>query len=356
MPLSKQHPIRFCPSCGEKRREGANFCHACGFGIAESGGGGRASAIMLAAIALAMTVVAFAAVKLIDWDRPAPARPDAVAEDPHAGEANAELEALKARADGGDPNALMELAERQIMLTARDEDYLYQAAQTLEKIIDRFPEHGYALRLAGNVYFQLAMPPKAIDYYKRYLEIYPQDANVRVDLGTQLLEVERFQEAIDQYEAAIRLFPNFYNAYHNLAVAYGRMNQPERAAENRRKAEEIEKTHGRNLAPAIEMPRMPTLASATPPAAAEEGPFAALESFFRNHPVVGPKVAGFKAEGVKATLLVRNFPMSVMPEPMLNSFEAKVQNQLNAVELEAATLEIRDADSSEVMASYEKGS
>ncbi len=353
----KREPtMRFCPSCGAERQPGANFCHACGFGFGQAGDARKpasgAPLWTVAAVALGAAAV-FVIVKFVFMG--SPMSTPAVSEVGHQTDSPAELSDLEARAQGGDPAAVMDLAEAQIRLAARDEDYLFKAAQTLEGLLQRFPDHGYALRLAGNVYFNLGLAQKSVAYYQRYLALHPRDANVRVDLGTQLLALERFEEAVEQYQEALRLFPNFYNASYNLSIAYSRMGQNERAAEARNQAEDIDRQYGRLLAPQVDAPRLPSTAVSNNDAtAAPSGPFASLESFFRNHPVVGPKVDDFKSEAEKAILIVRNFPMNAMPEVMLTSFEEKIRNQLNAVEADQATLEIRDAANGEVMATYKK--
>jgi hypothetical protein len=49
--------------------------------------------------------------------------------------------------------------------------------------------------------------------------------------------------------------------------------------------------------------------------------------------------------------MMRQFPMDQMPANMRDSFEQKIRERLTAIG-EGASLEIRDADTQRVMASY----
>ncbi len=80
--------------------------------------------------------------------------------------------------------------------------------------------------------------------------------------------------------------------------------------------------------------------------------FAPLETYFRNHQIMGPKVFSFKVENEnEAVLYLDQFPMDQMPPAMRKTFDGKVQEQLNSVG-EGVSIQIRDARNRSILAKY----
>ena len=361
--------VKFCPNCGEKRVPDARFCVACGVVIAKNRNQTYLIYAISAVVLIITTLIIFGIVLLV---KSQPAQPVAVQssqeaehDHDHAAE-DPNLAALKEKAETGGAAAVMDLAEYLFAHGEQDKDYLFQAAIVLEKLAESFPDHAYTLRLLGNLYFDMGIPEKAVTYYRKYLDIHPDDPNVRTDLGTQLLRLEKMDEAIAEYQTAIGLFPDFYNTHFNLSIAYERMGDSDKAKTHREKALEIEKRLGQKARPSQhELPRLPDDAAPGQPVSEQRiaqpaaewktnsgldyGP---LAIFFREHLVIGPKMTGFRINGERALLFVRNFPMDAMPASMRQSFELKIRDQLKAVG-DQAMLEIRDADLDKTLATYE---
>ena len=57
----------------------------------------------------------------------------------------------------------------------------------------------------------------------------PRDAATRVQLANMYFDAERFQEAAEWYEQALKIDPKDINASTDLGIAYYYMNQPDRA-------------------------------------------------------------------------------------------------------------------------------
>jgi cytochrome c-type biogenesis protein CcmH/NrfG len=57
----------------------------------------------------------------------------------------------------------------------------------------------------------------------------PTDAVTRVQLANMYFDAGRFQEAVDWYEAALKIHPKDVNASTDLGIAYYYMNEPDRA-------------------------------------------------------------------------------------------------------------------------------
>jgi len=80
--------------------------------------------------------------------------------------------------------------------------------------------------------------------------------------------------------------------------------------------------------------------------------FEELDSFFRSHQIIGPKVFMFTVKDEQnATLWLHQFPMDQMPQAMRDSFDAKVREAM-AYLGKGTHLEIRDAQSRELLSEY----
>lgn len=260
---------------------------------------------------------------------------------------------LKEAAAEGDPAQMMKLVDHMIDSARFHKGYLYQAALVLERLLGDYPTHAYALRKVGNIYYQLGNAEKAALFYERYLALHPEDANAHVDLGTVYLQLGDPPSAIAQYEHALQLFPDFYNAHFNLAFTYEQMGRDELQAFHKNKADTIDASVGRQLAPEIELPKVPETAPNRSFADSSSADAQTLEQFFRNHSIIGPKMRGFRVNGGVAILLVENFPMEAMPPMAREAFEKKVMDQLNQLQ-EPLLLEIRDSDNGKLHVKYQR--
>ena len=80
----------------------------------------------------------------------------------------------------------------------------------------------YAMRAhrgLGRILAQAGRPEEAVDEYKKYLRLQPDDARVHNDLGKVLGGLGRLEEAIGHFAEAVRLRPGFEDAQRNLQYA-----------------------------------------------------------------------------------------------------------------------------------------
>lgn len=265
------------------------------------------------------------------------------AHEPHD---NVRMQALKKSAEGDNAVDLLNLAEYQIESSSDQPIYLRQAAQSLERLVAKHPDHAYSLRLLGNIYFQLKDPEAAGTFYLRYLRLVPGDANALTDLGTQYLAQGQVETAIESYQHALKLFPDLYHAQFNLSVAYTELGDEAKAQAARDAANAIERRVGKIMAPIPEVSRLPD--GATAPQTA--GPFDGLRAYFAGHPIIGPKMVDFRVADNQAVLVLNNFPMEQMPPFAREKFDTNVKAQL--APLAGAELTIRDAAGDKVLATY----
>ena len=362
---------RFCSSCGTARVGEATFCTSCGNKFQGGSASGWKFPLIVGAVVLGLSGLAYFSVKMLVPPKTNPGANAVVATEhdhDHTHMDDQRLHALEMTAAQGGPAEVMQLVGYLLEKGATDKHYVHEAADQLEKLLATYPNYAFGLRTLGNIYFDLQMAEKAEAYYRRYLSLYPLDANYRTDLGTVLLSKGQIEEAIDQYKQALGIFPDHYHAAFNLSIAYREKKEPAKSKEYSDLASNIEGRAGKKLAPEIKVPNLPegtqTVAQKTTAPSAGEGAeatsgsgrYASLESFFRTHEIVGPKMSGFSVKDGVGILLVRQFPMEAMPPFARTAFDTKVKAQLAKVEGGDAALEIRDGDSGALMAEYGPGS
>ena len=72
--------------------------------------------------------------------------------------------------------------------------------------------------------------------YERLVKLEPEDATLRTSMAGALGALGRYDEAMKQLDAAIRLDPLNVEAYHNRGVVFERRNDPQAAIEEYRRA------------------------------------------------------------------------------------------------------------------------
>jgi tetratricopeptide (TPR) repeat protein len=81
----------------------------------------------------------------------------------------------------------------------------------------------------GNAFLVQGAIQDAIGQYEQALKLHPNDPSVPVNLATALFRAGRFEEAIGQYEQALRIDPGDAQAHYNLGVALVKLDQPQQA-------------------------------------------------------------------------------------------------------------------------------
>ncbi len=136
------------------------------------------------------------------------------------------------RARGAAPARLnseaQELFLRAVRLEERAET-LPEAKQTYLAILDLQPKHAPAAINLGTICYNERDFAAAERFYRRATESDSEYALAFFDLGNVLDELQRLPEAIEAYERALALVPQYADAHYNLALAYERRAEPRRA-------------------------------------------------------------------------------------------------------------------------------
>jgi tetratricopeptide (TPR) repeat protein len=89
--------------------------------------------------------------------------------------------------------------------------------------------------LAGMM-FEQGKHAEALAAYERLVKTEPEDATLRTSMAGALGALGRYDEAMTQLDAAVRLDPLNVEAYHNRGVVFERRNDPKAAVEEYRRA------------------------------------------------------------------------------------------------------------------------
>ncbi len=96
--------------------------------------------------------------------------------------------------------------------------------------------HAEAHHILGVTLFQEAKVSEAIQQYEQALRLYPDYPKAHLNLGIALEQTGRVPEAIEQYEQALRLNPDYVKAHYNLAVALERAGRVQEAIQHYERA------------------------------------------------------------------------------------------------------------------------
>ncbi|MGB7923803.1 MAG: tetratricopeptide repeat protein [Pyrinomonadaceae bacterium] len=88
----------------------------------------------------------------------------------------------------------------------------------LEKILEREPRNAPLLARLGAIY-RTDDPARAMEYYRRALEIEPRNVDYATGYGAALVQARRYQEAVSILRQVVEVAPGNYTAHANLATA-----------------------------------------------------------------------------------------------------------------------------------------
>lgn len=374
-------PARFCSRCGVPATPDARFCAQCGAplaGVAPAASSGwqpnGLGALVLGFFLVAglgiWTLILSPAPPRPGPQGPAPGRTPPAAQLPEGHPPTVQLPAevktfiadleKKAQERPDDGPTWLRLGQVNARAAQLDPSHAQAAASAFRHVLERDPRNADALRGIANVHYDRNEHREAIPFYERYLALRPDDGSARTDLGTMYLAAGDATRAIATYRDVIRRNPSFLQAHYNLAVAHHRQGDDAAAL--------AELATARSLATEDDARRqidemIAGLKGAAPPPpvevppAAERSSFqAAVETAFRGHPIMGPRIVRFDWTGAGAgRVLVREFPMEAMPDNVREKFTGRLSDALRSAKEShpvegGVRMEIADASSGAVMA------
>jgi eukaryotic-like serine/threonine-protein kinase len=88
-----------------------------------------------------------------------------------------------------------------------------EALVELQQAVKLDPQFGGAINMLAYTHAQLKQYDKAIDWFKKYSQVSPADANPHDSLGDLYYNLGKFDEALEKYQEALRIKPDFESSY-----------------------------------------------------------------------------------------------------------------------------------------------
>src|SRR5262249_46464580 len=144
-------------------------------------------------------------------------------ENNHWDEANQMVDSVL-QVDPTNPKALIYKADilKKLGHGAESEEYL-------ERAINTAPDKKAAMQQLLAVYKEQGNPEKIKAGWAQYAGMFPNDADVQYQAGLALHEQKDYETAVNYYQAAVRLKPDFADAYANLGTALHALNKDNEA-------------------------------------------------------------------------------------------------------------------------------
>jgi len=90
--------------------------------------------------------------------------------------------------------------------------------QSLKDAVKKDPKNLSAWVELGNLYFDAGQPKEAIDAYRQYLAIKPDNSDVRTDMGIMYRALGEFDRAIEEFKKAAQSDPKHVNSQYNIGI------------------------------------------------------------------------------------------------------------------------------------------
>lgn len=94
-----------------------------------------------------------------------------------------------------------------------------KALEAYKKALEIEPRFALPYNNIGNIYLDMGRLEEAVPYYKKSLELDPNQAFAYNNLGNLYLRIGKYREAIPLYRKAVQIFPNNAYIYNNLGKA-----------------------------------------------------------------------------------------------------------------------------------------
>ncbi|NIR48211.1 tetratricopeptide repeat protein [candidate division KSB1 bacterium] len=96
----------------------------------------------------------------------------------------------------------------------------WKAMRDLKELVQAHPRDTIYHKLLGNTYFHMGLLDWAIDYYNQAIEIAPDYIDAHYDLGVALYHRARVNEAIKEFQTVLELDPDYHAAHYRIALCY----------------------------------------------------------------------------------------------------------------------------------------
>jgi tetratricopeptide (TPR) repeat protein len=118
-----------------------------------------------------------------------------------------------------------------------------RALEDYKRAIELNPEYAAAYSNRGLTYHELQQYEQALEDYKRAIELNPEEAAAYSNRGNTYYKLQQYEQALEDYGRAIELNPEYAAAYYNKSCTFALMKHVEKACEWLRKAINLDEEH-----------------------------------------------------------------------------------------------------------------
>lgn len=318
-----KNTITSCGNCGENLAVTMRFCPACGRRIS-------ARSTRYYVIALGVTGVVFGTTfglrAFIKGDRtmPAPARSNVPTAHVEKQSDDPQLVAMRKEVEAA-PEDLSKLRVFAGMLgdklrsnPSAPPELVFEAIDTLGKILKAQPNDPGALVMMADVSFDQKAFTKALDFYERYLKIDGDDLGARSRYASTLTFLGRYDDSIKELNRVLAKDPKNFPAMAYLSITYAQRGDLSRAKELGNTAlsfapSDDARARFSTFVSSLNQASSSAQSGVQDSSKAESG-VEGFVSAVRANPVAGPKfVRAERGESGVLKLVFNNFPMMQMP-------------------------------------------
>ena len=116
-----------------------------------------------------------------------------------------------------------------IALENHQKNNLVNAEKLYKEILKKNPEYVDAHNNLGILFKELKKYEKAVNSYKREIQIQFNNSIAHNNLGFVFNQLGKYQNAIDSFKEAIKIEPRFSAAYYNLGNTYKILGKKQKA-------------------------------------------------------------------------------------------------------------------------------
>ena len=112
-----------------------------------------------------------------------------------------------------------------------NENNLNESIKEIKYLIELYPNDPILFNIAGACHAGLGELQKAVESYQQAILLKPDFADFHYNLGNTLKEIGHFKEAVKSYKNVLKILPDNYSALFNLGASYQELEKLDDAAE-----------------------------------------------------------------------------------------------------------------------------
>ncbi len=231
------------------------------------------------------------------------------------------------------------------VIATRDRNLVFELIDTLTKILKVDSKNKFALLELANVSFESKVFEKAADYYQQYLNLAPDDLEVRSRYASCMIFLDKHDLGLQELETVLQKDPNNFSALAYKAIAFAQTNKVAEAKEVGALAlKNVPDEEGRERF-------MVFLNSLDRPISDN-----ALLDYLQTNEITASKFQTLKKDGTNLVITFKDFPMEMMPEFAKQKFIGSLREQTARVAdyQDVETIEILDQATSKSMLKIEQ--